>query len=252
MHNKHKFSIYYAHTTDYFTRENNEHIILEDKNIYSRLISVLRAKLGDIFVLFDRQTHVSVLLKEIKNKTCAVQVITKTYNTLLTPEVVVWIPVLKKDDLEEAVYEVVAAGATAIQLVVTKKTHKNWYTDKELIRLERIMIAAAEQSTCYRFAALHKPLPLQELIMSTSIDSKQRYGIFADPLGKPLFDVMTDVRHHHPEEIIIFAGPEGDLTSEEKEYLQLRSFVFCVLTPTVLRSKQVLSLLTAVVRSTAS
>ena len=44
-------------------------------------------------------------------------------------------------------------------------------------------------------------------------------------------------------------GPEGDLTLEEKAYLKQLGFVFCALTPTVLRAQQAVALGLGVLRS---
>ena len=44
-------------------------------------------------------------------------------------------------------------------------------------------------------------------------------------------------------------GPEGDLTQEEKDYLKQQGFVFCRLTPTVLRARQAVALGLGILRS---
>ncbi len=44
-------------------------------------------------------------------------------------------------------------------------------------------------------------------------------------------------------------GPEGDLTKEEKAYLKEQGFLFCALTPTVLRAQQAVALGLGILRS---
>jgi len=44
-------------------------------------------------------------------------------------------------------------------------------------------------------------------------------------------------------------GPEEDLTNQKKEQLKQAKFLFCALTPTVLRSSQAIALGSGIIRS---
>lgn len=163
------------------------------------------------------------------------------------PNVTVLLPLLKKDDLEKAIYDVTAVGVANVQLMITEKVQRIWGEQKEYDRLIKIMIAAAEQSKCYTFARLQKPMCFFNFFSTALI--KDSTNIFADPIGQSFFDTMENLKNKQPKEIILFIGPEGDITAQEKEYLKEHRFIFCKLTPTVLRARQAIGLLAGAVRS---
>lgn len=57
------------------------------------------------------------------------------------------------------------------------------------------------------------------------------------------------VEQQKPHAIIACAGPEGDLTYEEKMQLTEDGFAFCALTPTVLRAQQAIAIGLGAIRS---
>ncbi len=74
--------------------------------------------------------------------------------------------------------------------------------------------------------------------------------IYFDPTGESLSDIIARVKKISPTSIIVMVGPEGDLTDQEKEQLRQEKFLFCALTPTVLRSSQAIALGSGIIRST--
>ena len=49
--------------------------------------------------------------------------------------------------------------------------------------------------------------------------------------------------------IVLMVGPEGDLMGDEKAYLNGNGFVFCQLTPTILRAQQAVTVSVGALRS---
>ncbi len=49
---------------------------------------------------------------------------------------------------------------------------------------------------------------------------------------------MNEIGAQNSDALVICSGPEGDLTCEEKRMLADANFLFCALTPTVLRAQQ--------------
>ncbi|HEB41963.1 MAG TPA: hypothetical protein ENI08_03015 [Candidatus Dependentiae bacterium] len=49
--------------------------------------------------------------------------------------------------------------------------------------------------------------------------------------------------------VMLMVGSEGDLTEQEKEQPRETTFLFCALTPTVLRSSQAIALGSGIIRS---
>lgn len=244
----HEFAIFVPDLTNshpHITSGNQ--IVLAMPELYHRLVRVLRLQPGKMVVLFDRTHHVRCEVETIeKDPRLTVRIHEMLSHTALEPQITVWLPLLKKDDLDTALYALHEMGVTDIQLITTQKTQRSWTGNKEMERLERIMGAAAEQSKQFVFPALHEPQPLTQLLSNTTADGIR---LFADPTGADLWTVLKDCRDESPTSFTLLVGPEGDLTHQEKEHVKTAGFISCALTPTVLRAHQAVSLLAGIIRS---
>lgn len=236
--NRHEFALFYS---DLLLQKDSDVVSINDTALVSRITSVLRLKPQDALILFDQMLHAQVLLKDCSRKSCSFSVIAWHKNQDLEPEITVLLPVLKRDALESAIYSCVALGASVVQLVTTEKTRK-WQGEKELHRLQRIIIAAAEQSKFFTFPDILAPLSLED---SLTEHSKCKNKLFADPEGDSYLIHLSEL--DKSKDFLLCVGPEGDLTISEKKLLQ-NQFIFCELTPTILKSEQALALMVGVVR----
>lgn len=243
MHIKHEFSLYIENLAALVDLK-QKLLSIKDEQLIHRIIQILRLELNDSITFFDQSMHALCQLKQASKKELLFQVISTEKNRVLLPSITALVPLLKKDDLEQVIYDLTAIGVTTIQLVVTEKVQRTWQ-QKELIRLQKIIRAAAEQAKNFAFPVVKEPIPLEALTKSG-----MTYSIFADPNGKPLLEVMRDVSSQEAKkELQLFVGPEGDLTEDEKNRIQKLGFVFCRLTPTTLKSSQAMAILAAVCRS---
>src|SRR5579872_90696 len=161
MATKHEFAIYVPELSKYLKQDK---LVLQDPEVVLRVSSVLRLQLGEICLLFDRTMHVRCLIKAVQKKTIEFQILFQQQNIVLKPQITCLLPLLKRDDLEVALYSAVELGANFVQLVLTEKVQRAWGGTKEFERLQRIMIAAAEQSKNFAIPELHAPLRLQEAL----------------------------------------------------------------------------------------
>ena len=248
LDNKHQFALFVSDLSELIANSSSGQLVhLADTSLYHRIYSVLRLKPGEELLFFDQKVHIRCLLQSSERKheiTC--ELLEKIANTNLTPSITFLLPLLKRDDLEQALYSFVELGATTIQLVMTEKVHRSWGGKKEFERLHRIMISAAEQSKNFVVPDLHEPKPL-EVVCNELGSSIQK--IFFDPHGQPLGQVIKSVSEHKNDQLVLLIGPEGDLTPREKEFIRSMSFQFCALTPTVLRSFQAAALGLGIFRS---
>jgi 16S rRNA (uracil1498-N3)-methyltransferase len=155
------------------------------------------------------------------------------------------LPILKRDDFEQALYGLTEIGVSAIQLVTTQKTRNNVHNEKDMERAQRIIIAAAEQSKNFTYPQLYKPIPLCDAVLLDKTAQK----IFFDYQGNTLPELLSNHKMGAAENFVLLIGPEGDLIKEEKQLVAQAGFIFCVLTPTVLRSVQAASLGAGLIRS---
>lgn len=232
QNSKHMFSFFYKGLSQL---DEGMHVI-EDDVLLHRLKNVIRAVVGQTIVLFDQQCHAEFVIEKFQGKSkCTGIVSTRQHNHTIKPSITFLLPVLKSEALHETVYNLAESGVTKIQLVSTEKTSAK-LSLKHVEKLQKIVHAAAEQSKYYAFPVVRPVVALRDVI--TNYQESQKF--YFDVHGKQFqdwFSVIDDKK-----EIVLLAGPEGDLTDSEKEMVKQTGFVFCALTKTVLRSVRAISL----------
>lgn len=241
----HIFSIFYPNLRLMILRDLQQiKYEIVDPTICHRITKILRLQANESFILFDTELHVQCTIIKAE-KTLHIKCQKPVPNKILTPNITVLLPLLKREAFEEAIYSMVELGANAIQPIITQKTHRAWGGPKEYDRLSRIMHAAAEQSKQYAIPKLaENPIPFHQLgVTIAAIDTT----IFFDPDGDRLIDIVKQVQY--VENIMLLVGPEGDLTEEEKAALSTGGAHFCHLTQTILRAQQAITVGLGAIRS---
>lgn len=233
----HEFALYVSALAE--DKKKGDLFLLDDADIVHRISRVLRLDLNDQLILFDKQRHYLVLIEAIDKRTVQARVIASALHEAFPSHVTLLLPLIKREALEQSVYSAVELGASHIQLVLTQKVQRTWQ-DKELTRLEHVMIAAAEQSKNFILPAIAKPVPLRTAALSGKTFFFEAQGI---SYTKTLSEGMSRNAY------TIIVGPEGDLTDDEKLYLQQQQVSFVCLTPTILRVQQAVALAIGVLRS---
>jgi RNA methyltransferase, RsmE family len=236
---KHNFAVYYA-DIDALSHSAK----LTDKDLIRRLLKVLRLEEDEQVILFNRTYHAMVTIGVSDNKSLSVIVDSLIPNESYTPAITMLLPILKRDDFDTAIYNLVQAGVSYIQPVITAQAQRSWGGPKEQARVERLIIAAAEQSKNFMYPLVGEPLPLERVIAKL-----KGVSLFADPEGQSFFTVMQKVRDNKPTTLNLLIGPEADLSSDEKQMIAAQGFISCKLTPTILRAAEAAFLVTAAVRS---
>jgi len=224
---------------------------ISDPTLAQRMYGILRLKPGEILQVFNMYAVMVITLQHVaSNKEIKFTINTLSPLRALKPDITILLPLLKRDALCDALYTCVEMGVNSIDLVITQKIHKPWYTDREAERLKSVMIAAAEQSKQFVLPQICGPQPLAIIVQEYA--SSKAYRMLFDPHGSPLFDHIKHVTQEAPEQIILAVGPEGDFTEQEKILLDEAGFRQCALTETVLRAQQALAVGLGAVRSCAN
>ncbi|MFI5332831.1 MAG: 16S rRNA (uracil(1498)-N(3))-methyltransferase [Candidatus Babeliales bacterium] len=239
----HQFALFYEPCSTLFGKA-GMHVDLNDPPLVHRIARVLRLAVGETCILFDRKQHAQVRVVQIDKKNVSVVVEQIKQNRIIKPEITCYVPLLKKEALEQALYACVELGATQVQLIKTHKVHRV-YSSKELDHARACMIAAAEQSKNVVFPVLDEIRDFNDVVQHLSTHPT----IFCDPTGKPLLEVLNTLHADKPAHVGIMIGPEGDLTAEEKELLVQNKVIFCKLTPTILRAQDALVVAVGALRS---
>ncbi|MDR3646934.1 MAG: RsmE family RNA methyltransferase [Candidatus Babeliales bacterium] len=245
MNNKHEFAIYFPELLKNY--ELKQIIILTDKDLCHRIINILRMQLNERLILFDRKQNILVEIVAITKKEIKAKVLHKDLNKNLSPKVTILVSILKRESFEDAIYYCVEMGANVIQPIITEKVHFKKWEDKERERLQRIIIAAAEQSKNFNFPELQDPKKLGDYLDEIQNSTNNATKIFFDAQGQNLTEIMGKSKVE--QELVLLIGPEGDLTPDEKENLKKAQFQFCKLTPTILRAQTAVGLALGIFRT---
>ncbi len=240
--NKHEFALF---VKDGIEAHNQAELVIDDQFLVNRMTSILRLNQGDMLTLFDRHQHIYAEINEIRKKNILLTVLKKESNQPLSPSINWFLPLLEKEAFEESISILTVLGATLIQPLVTSKTHKRILLPKDYERLERIMVAAAEQSKQFVLPTIGSVIPLDALEHKLTDETR----IFFEPSGISAQQVVTMLQEKKSKSLHGMVGPEGDLTDSEKEYLKTLNFTFCALTPSILRAEDAVSIGMGILRS---
>lgn len=208
-----------------------------DVALVHRIVHVLRLKKDDTLILFTREQHALFVITAVGKKEITGLIKSVTPNQQYCPSITLLLPLLKKEALEHAIYGAVEVGVTKIQLVLTEKVQRAWGGKQELERLERIIVAAAEQSKCFSFATISAPIALEKALQ----EHNDKKILYADPAGAPIAKVT--------EPVVLLVGPEGGLTVQEELLLKNQQGQPICLGPTILRAQQAAITFVSLVRA---
>lgn len=233
----HEFALF---VQDLFVK--NKEVIVQDQESVHRLTHVLRLVAGDTITLFNdtQAVHATVISMTKKIVVCELnQILGKTG---IEPRIIMFLPVLKKEALEEAIYACVELGVTELVLIKTEKTHTAAFIQAHRDRLYKIIRAAQEQAKQFTPIVLSGPYELSDALI--------RYDHISDKVvalqgGGRLIDCLVKNSKH----MVVAVGPEADFTDTEKIDLQKHGFKTCSLGPTVLRAQQAVTVLVGAIRT---
>ncbi len=99
--------------------------MLEDDKLFRRLTRVLRLRPDDAVLLFDKEIHARFVIQELQGKTRIKGVVeSKLPNTVLYPTITAWLPLLKHDDCDAALYALTELGINTVRLVTTENVQR--------------------------------------------------------------------------------------------------------------------------------
>lgn len=252
----HQFAVFFSNLPMNLT-ERALTFSVDDSLLVHRLQHVLRLNVGEEIILFNDRVNLIAVITEYAKK-CIFLKVTRSIkkNEQVQPSLTVILPVLKREALEEVVYGCRELGVTQVYLVSTAKSSRHTLRQEECERLERISIAAAEQSKnffpcriIYKNASGVLPTLeqlLQEQAHNPTFINSLKY--FADVTGQKWSSLMQN-HLQQKEGFVVCVGPEGDLTDEEKQRVADSGFIFCQLGSTILRAQQAAIVLMGLVRA---
>jgi 16S rRNA (uracil1498-N3)-methyltransferase len=242
---KHEFAFFLSIIDSFTTgKQPGQEIIIRDNDLIHRISSVVKMQIGEHCIIFNNITCTSLTLLSVHKKELRFSLIHSRENIPLSPHLILYLPLLKRTHLEEAVYNATESGISEIQLIITKKSAQS-LSVHEFSRLQKIIQTACEQAKYFTLPSLLAPKPLSDTIIIHSEGTK----LWFDGTGSSLFEKIIDIRAQNPKAIAIIIGPEGDFTEEEKKELRTANFQCYSLTPTILRSVSATNISIGLIRS---
>lgn len=246
MSNSHTFALFVKDA--YLERYALGSIIsLDDDVVYHRLVRVLRVEKGEVLIIFDGSQYVEGIVRAISKQTVSLCVQKKCLVDEYRPEIIAALPLLKREDLHDAINGLVQVGVSAIQLVVSNKSQKSFDICKDKKRLESIVIAACEQSKNFLLPSIFPPITLTSLL--------QEYAAFRSilfhPTGISSADYFSTIDRSLKRYLLI-VGPEGDFDQQEQSLMSNKGVMSVKLTPTILRAAKAAQLGVGIFRSMLS
>jgi 16S rRNA (uracil1498-N3)-methyltransferase len=210
---------------------------ITDQAIIHRLVTVLRFGIGDEWEFFSHTTRFHVRMTNMhKRKALYCDVLHSTPIAPPHTHISLAIGLLKREAMEEAVYNAVQAGATNIIPLITEKSRHKWQAEKELERLHKTALAACEQAKNYTLATIAHPEPLASYVQANTTPL-----IGFDVTGKP-FSELTEQPKEALASATLLIGPEGGFTEAEIAMLSEAGVAWYQMTPTILRSREAVTL----------
>ena len=226
INGKHRFAFFASWGV---AEKGDQHIFsMQDEVLSKRIFSILRMTKGDEIVLFDCKHSAHVILEEVSKKEVLYRIISLTTIESIQPHLICLLPLLKQEALEQAITRLSILGAFQIQLVVSEKSRQS-VTQKEIDRLKKMIIAAAEQSKQFAMPELLSPKSLKESLDAT----KGKHLFLFDQYGESSRSIL---QKKYAETIVVAFGPEGDFTDSEKQLFTSCAFQSLALTDSVLRT----------------
>lgn len=211
--NNHCFALFYKH----LSKKNfvgDDQYLLTDFEIVYRINIVLRMQINDQCILFDKEYNMLCSIVRINKKEVLVSVVRYEKNHVMQPFIKLYLPLLKRVHLEDAISFAGQVGVSEIQLIVTEKSARTLVKDE---RLDRIMISACEQAKQYVVPRICEPIKLHEALNNLSLDQVlvcSQDGVLFSELQKKI------INNHNLQTVGLFIGPEQDFTQEEYRLLR--------------------------------
>ncbi len=193
------------------------HLSIDDPQIISRLINVLRLRIGDSFIAFnptDRQRLSKIL--EISRKTITCELGPPLESLENNLKIALAFSPIKTDRMRFLIEKCTEIG---IKSFIPIKFSRTIISDLNCDKLGHYIISACEQSGRISIPSLTPPTSLAEFL----ITYKDCAVLFCNEKENSFW--LKDFAFTKNKTIVVLIGPEGGLTDQERETLADCDFV---------------------------
>ncbi len=210
---------------------------LRDIDLRMRVITILRLEKNEPLILFDHSSWIRILIapQTFEQKKALIGIVVEqALHNKLTCEITLAVGLTKKEAFEEIAYFAAQMGASRLVPLLTEKTHRRWGGEKEIARMQNIMIAAAEQSKQFVLPKIEEPISF--LQFTEQMATKTNF--YFDIHGKPLLEALQGIAAQKNKTMTLLFGPEGGFSPAETKFLETQSCQRITLTSSILRTQE--------------
>ena len=202
---------------------------IKDSDFINQVKNVLRLGISDKIILCDGESNEAIAEIVNLNKEFAELNISETYKNKNESEknIILYCPILKKENFELAVQKAVEIGIKEITPIITKRTVKLGLNYE---RLNKIIKEAVEQSGRGILPKLNEAIGFEKAVEKAKSDND--LNLFFH-IGKPPLGSLASKWR----KIGIFVGPEGGWDDLEIKKAQENNFTFASIGKTTLRAE---------------
>lgn len=213
-----------------------EIILANDRDSdYHHLVNVLRVKVGDVFIIGDKDNNEFIGKITQIDKNVLTFALKEYYQRMHVdfPEVTLFFSVLKSEKNEMIIQKCSELGVKNFVPVFTNNTvvKLNKNKDKKIHRWRKIAKEAAMQSLQKTLPEVHDFIQFKD-IHNISCGGTKIFGYFSNS-SKSIHSMLNG----SVGEYCLFVGPEGDFTDKEVDLLIEWGWQNVVFSPYILRSE---------------
>jgi 16S rRNA (uracil1498-N3)-methyltransferase len=229
-------------------------LILDEPILIHRITRVLRLEQGDCCVVFNGTYSSKIRIESIDKKSIIIRFIQVSPLVIQQPRILLLLPLLDREDMEQAIRMATVLGVAEIQLLITHKSAKHTVS---LDRVQKISIAACEQSKQFILPIIHKPVLMNQWLEKQYDKASPLLFFDGDGQSVTKLAMYLDTTHLNTTYLntkkipsyYCLVGPQGDFIERERTHLEQYIQGAYRLTPSVLRSCDAVALGIGFIRS---
>ncbi len=222
----------------YVVQPLGEEVVIDDVSLVSQWTKVFRYRESDFVILFngDGNDYCYSITCVTKNNCTLRREKEKTRPSFIpTKKTYLYVATIKKDLFELVTQKATELGVTDIVPLLTERTEKK---QLDVVRLNRIIKEASEQSGRGDLTVLHEPIPLTGISAHLSLHNVVPARTFATTLlGRTFLEILQNKSPDENTACAFIIGPEGGWTGEEELFLEKQTFIRISLGATTLRAE---------------
>lgn len=212
----------------------NLELDIDDKR---HIINVMRMNVGEVFQIVYSKVEYTCKIIEIGKKDLKYEIIgekkledKKSYKVIIAP------CIIKEQKMDYMLQKMTELGVDEIIPLTSSRTvvKLDSKKDNKLIRWNKILKEASEQSFRSDIPKMHEIINLKEIV---KYDADIKIVCDTTEMSKNIKKVLQDSKKS--DTILIVAGPEGGLSPDEVIYLKENGFIGVTLGNNILRADTV-------------